>query len=128
MQDSRIHSSDQITELFRLRLRCGTATEQHVLDGWELELAASGERDGEVADDGEVDGEPHLELVVDIPVPADVLDDRDEEVVGHLGWDLQLGAVAGGDPAGVGHGAGRNDPATTIDEHAFDYFLELSTL
>jgi len=93
---------------------------EHVLEGWELELAAGGERDGEVSDDGEVDGEPDLELVVDVPVPAHVLHERDEEVVGHLGGDLQLGGVAGGDPAGVGHGAGRHNPC------ADDRFIQRS--
>jgi hypothetical protein len=87
--------------------RATTRSEQ-VLEGGELELAGGGERDGEVADDGEVDGEPDLELVVDVPVPADVPDEGDEEVVGHLGGDLQRGGAAGGDPAGVRHGAGRH--------------------
>jgi hypothetical protein len=56
-----------------------------------------------------------VEHVVDVPVAGDVLDDGDDEVVGHLGGDLELGDAAGGDPARVRHGPGRDDLAGALE-------------
>lgn len=92
----------------------GTAEE--VAERGQLELAGGLERDGEVADDGEVDGELDEELVVDVPVPAQVLHERDEEVVWHLGGHLQLGHLAAVlDPARVRDGAARHLLAAALE-------------
>ena len=69
----------------------------------ELELAGLGERQREVADDGEVDGEADVHLVVDVSVPAGVLDEADEEVVGHLDGHVEARGAPGGERARVGH-------------------------
>jgi hypothetical protein len=84
----------------------------------ELELAGLGERQREVADDGEVDGEADAHLVVDVPVPPGVLDEADEEVVGHLDGHVEARGVLGGERPRVGHRPRRHLPPRALERVA----------
>ena len=57
---------------------------EDVGEGGELEGVLVVEGEGEVADDGEVEFNPDVEVVVDVPVWSDVAHDVEQEVERHL--------------------------------------------
>ncbi|KAB8080582.1 hypothetical protein EE612_001177, partial [Oryza sativa] len=99
-------------------VRVHDADLEDVGEGGELELAGLGERQGEVAEDGEVDGEADPHLVVDVPVPAGVPGEAHQEVVRHLHRDVQPRGVAGGERPRVGHRPRRHLPPGALQRVA----------
>lgn len=93
------------------RRKVGRGCSEDIGEGGQLDLALLGQRDGKVAEEGEVNGEPHDELVVDVPVPANVFGDTEEEVVRHHDRHVDPRLVVGPQRARVRHRAGSYHPA-----------------